>query len=48
MKAFLKILCHFDLANHYCIAGKFGELIGSFWEFGERKVGELIDQPIGY
>ena len=36
----------------YCIAGKFGGekvwQIDSFRAFGERKFGELIDQPIGY
>ena len=36
----------------YRIAGKFdgGKVwqIDSFWAFGERKFGELIDQPIGY
>ena len=34
----------------YCIAGKFGGekvwRIDSFQAFGERKFGELIDQPI--
>ena len=36
----------------YHIAGKFGRekvwQIDSFPAFGERKFGELIDQPIGY
>ena len=36
----------------YRIAGKFGGdkvwRIDSFRAFGERKFGELIDQPIGY
>ena len=36
----------------YRIAGKFGGgkiwRIDSFRTFGERKFGELIDQPIGY
>ena len=36
----------------YRIAGKFGGekvwRIASFRAFGERKFGELIDQPIGY
>ena len=38
--------------NNYCIAGKFGGekvwQIDSFRAFGERKFGELIDQPISY
>ena len=41
-----------DKMNHYHIAGKFGGekvwRIDSFQAFGERKFGELIDQPIGY
>ena len=36
----------------YRIEGKFGGgkvwWIESFWAFGERKFGELIDQPIDY
>ena len=36
----------------YRIAGKFGRQKGwridSFQAFGERKFGELIDQPLGY
>ena len=40
------------LSKIYCIAGKFGRgkvwRIDSFRAFGERKFGELIDQPIGY
>ena len=47
MKGFLKIVCHWDLANHYCIVGKFGELARSR-HLAKGKVGELIDQPIGY
>ena len=35
----------FDHMN-YRIAGKFGEL--TLQTFGERKLGELIDQPIDY
>ena len=41
-----------SLDQVYCIAGKFsGEKvwrIDSFRAFGERKFGELIDQPIDY
>ena len=36
----------------HCIAGKFGGgkvwRNDSFWAFGVRKFGELMDQPIGY
>ena len=38
--------------THICIVGKFGgekvRRIDSFPAFGERKFGELIDQPIVY
>ena len=38
--------------NKCYIARKFGGdkvwKIDSFWTFGKRKFGELIDQPIGY
>ena len=41
-----------EICLWYRIAGKFGGekvwRIDSFRTFGERKLGELIDQPIGY
>ena len=46
------IICSYICTMLYCIAGKFvGEKvwrIDSFQAFGERKFGELIDQPIDY
>ena len=46
-----KVFSNIAIAS-YRIAGKFGGEKGwrldSFRAFGERKFGELIDQPIGY
>ena len=41
--------CNYLLSSYaYCVAGKFGGRIDSFRAFGERKFGELLDQPIDY